>query len=94
MRAPRPETQVLACPRRPVAKFPQGFIPAHLIETLEHNQKISWCCRHPENHDIEARKSSPDEKQPDIYIFHCTCGRQHHIFCVGGGDVRPTWEVR
>ena len=82
-RPPRPETQVEACPRRPVRSFPRGFIPQAFIESLERNQKIATCCRHPENHDIEARKSHPDEKDPDIYNFHCTCGREHTTFCVG-----------
>jgi len=85
---------VPACPRRPVRNFKPGFIPTKFFEYLEHNQKIATCCRHPEDHDIEARKSHPDEKQPDIYIFHCTCGLKHTIFCVGAGDVRPFWEVR
>lgn len=84
----------VACPRRPVAKFPEGFIPIKYIEALEQNQLISSCCRHPENHDIEALKSHPDEPSPDIYIFHCTCGKKHTRFIVGGGDVRPSWEVR
>lgn len=84
----------LACPRRPVAKFPKDFIPLKYIEALEQNQLIKSCCRHPENHDIEAFKSRPEEEQPDIYIFHCTCGRRHIRFCGGGGDVRPYWTVR
>jgi hypothetical protein len=83
---------VLACPRRPVAKL-RKRIPIKYIEDLEHNQKISSCCRHPENHDIEAFKSKPEEPGPDIYIFHCTCGRKHTRFVVGGGDIRPVWEV-
>lgn len=85
--------QVLVCQRYPVAKL-GGLIPARYIEALEHNQKISSCCRHPENHEIEAWKSKEDEPVPDIYIFHCTCGRRHINFCVGGGDVRPFWEIR
>lgn len=89
-----PETQVPACPRRAVKAFPPGAIPAKFKEYLEHNQKIASCCRHPEDHDIEARKSRPEETAPDIYIFHCTCGRKHTIFCVGSGDPRPHWEVR
>lgn len=83
---------VVACPRYPVAKL-GNLIPAKYIESLEQNQKIASCCRHPENHEIEALKSHPDEKVPDIYIFHCTCGRKHRRFCVGGGDVRPYWEI-
>jgi hypothetical protein len=100
---------VLACKRYPVAKLnkpghpPQ--IPPKYIEALEQNQKIAHCCRHPENHEIEAfysneaerwRGKDPDKdfpNPPDIYIFHCQCGRKHRRFCVGGGDVRPVWEV-
>lgn len=87
-------THVLACPRRPVAKFPPGFFPAKYIEALEQNQQIASCCRHPENHEIEAFKSNENEAVPDIYIFHCVCGRKHRRFCVGGGDARPVWDVR
>lgn len=83
----------LACPRYPVAKLIK-LLPVKYMEALEQNQLIASCCRHPENHEIEAFKSRPDEKAPDIYIFHCTCGRKHTRFCVGGGDVRPVWEVR
>lgn len=88
----RPETITPACPRYPVKKL-GGLVPLKFIEALEQNQQISSCCRHPENHDIEAFKSHPDEKAPDIYIFHCTCGRQHRRYCVGGGDARPVWNV-
>lgn len=83
---------VLACKRYPVKKL-FNLIPTKYIEALEQNQKIASCCRHPENHDIEAFKSKPSEPAPDIYIFHCTCGKQHRRFCIGGGDVRPVWEV-
>lgn len=84
---------VQACKRYPVAKlFDQ--IPAKYIEALEQNQKIASCCRHPENHDLEAFYSKETETVPDIYIFHCTCGKKHTRFCVGGGDERPYWEVR
>lgn len=86
------DTRTLACERYPVAKLGQ-LIPTKYIEALEHNQMISSCCRHPENHDIEAFKSKPSEPMPDIYIFHCTCGRKHTRFCIGGGDIRPVWEV-
>ena len=87
-----PETITPACPRYPVAKLGQ-LIPLKFIEALEQNQMISSCCRHPENHDVEAFKSKPEEPAPDIYIFHCTCGRKHRRFCIGGGDIRPVWEV-
>lgn len=90
---PLPKTQVPACPRVRVNDFPAGIIPEKFKNYLEHNQKIASCCRHPENHDIEALKSHPEEPAPDIYIFHCTCGRKHRIFCVGATDEhRPIWE--
>lgn len=83
----------LACPRYKVAKLAH-LIPIKYIECLEHNQKIAHCCRHPENHEIEAWYSCEEEKNPDIYIFYCTCGRRHIRFCCGGGDVRPFWSIR
>lgn len=85
-------SHVLACPRHPVAKVQN--IPAKYIHALEQNQKIASCCRHPENHDIEAFYSNEEERwrgkdrdkdypnPPDIYIFHCTCGRKHRRFCI------------
>lgn len=87
-------SHVQACPRHPVASLPPGLIPAKYFEVLEQNQQIASCCRHPENHDIEAFKSNENEPIPDIYIFYCTCGRKHRRFCCGGGDQRPFWEVR
>jgi hypothetical protein len=86
------ETQVPHSPRRKVADFPDGFLKARHVEALEHNQKISSCCRHPENHDVEALKSHPDEPAPDVYVFHCTCGRKHRFFCIGVDDHRPEWR--
>jgi hypothetical protein len=87
---------VVACPKTPVAKL-SHLIPAHYRETLEHNQQLASCCRNTENHEIEAIFSCEEEARkgvPDIYIMHCSCGRQHRRFCVGGGDVRPFWECR
>lgn len=85
---------VLASPKHPVAKFKDGFLKLKWIERLEHDQKIASCCRHPENHEVSAWKSKASEPVPDVYIFHCTCGRKHRFFCVGGGDERPAWTVR
>lgn len=87
-----PETTVPHCPRRKVSEFPDGFLKPNHIATLEQNQKIASCCRHPENHEVEALKSHPDEPAADIYVFHCTCGRKHRFFCVGKADVRPEWR--
>jgi hypothetical protein len=86
---------VLACPLTPVEKL-FNIIPAKYIEALEQNQKIASCCRHPETHRLEAWFSCEAEAEkgiPDIYIFHCDCGRKHRRFCVGNGDVRPFWSV-
>lgn len=88
-----PETAVQACPKVKVADLPEGFLPIRYIEALEQNQLILSCCRHPENHEIEALKSHPDEKLPDIYIFHCPCGRKHRRFCAGQADTRPVWSA-
>jgi hypothetical protein len=99
----KPDAHLIeACARVPVARCP-ARIPVEFIENLEHNQQISSCCRHPENHDISAWYSSEADRAkgiPDIYIFHCTCGRVHRTFCVGGSDratgkgMRPFWEMR
>ena len=88
-----PELQ--ACVRVPVEKCP-ARIPLKWIEDLEHNQQISSCCRHPENHEVSAWYSSAADRAkgiPDIYKFHCTCGRVHTRFMLGGG-ARPFWEIR
>lgn len=87
-----PETTVKHCPRRKVADFKPGFLKQKHIEHLEQNQLLASCCRHPENHEVEALKSHPDEPAADIYIFHCSCGRKHRFFCVGAEDVRPEWR--
>jgi hypothetical protein len=63
----------VACPRVPVAKW-MGLIPAYWLEALEQNQQLPHCCRHPENHKIEAWYSSEEDRRkgiPDIYIFIC-----------------------
>jgi hypothetical protein len=83
---------VLVCKRHPVAKL-LSLLPAKYIHSLEQNQQIASCCRHPENHLIEAWKSREEEDAPDIYINICTCGRKHYRFCTGGGE-RPFWDVK
>lgn len=88
-----PETRILACPRVKVADLPEGHLKQNHIDHLEQNQLIASCCRHPENHEVEAHKSHPDEQAPDIYIFTCTCGKQHRFLCVGKTDHRPVWNA-
>lgn len=88
-----PETRVLACPKVKIADLPEGFIKQKWFERLEQNQKIASCCRHPENHSISAWKSHPDLEAPNNYVFHCTCGKNHPIFCAGLTDERPVWAA-
>lgn len=88
-----PETQALACPRVKVADLPEGLLKLKWIEQQEQNQLIASCCRHPENHEVEALKSHPDEPTPDVYIFHCTCGKRHIKFCAAQADQRPMWDA-
>jgi hypothetical protein len=86
----------IACERVPLARI-KHIVPDHYREALEHNQKLASCCRDTEHHEIEALYSSDADKAkgvPDIYILHCTCGRMHRRFCVGGGDARPFWDRR
>lgn len=89
-----PSTHVVVCARVKVADLPEKFLPQRYLEAMEHNQQIRSCCRHPENHEIEALKSHPEEALPDIYVFYCSCGRKHRRFCVGAIDEgRPYWAV-
>lgn len=102
-------SHIVACVRVKVPECP-ARLPTKWIEDLEQNQQIASCCRHPENHEIEAFYSSEDWKNgpdgqsnpPDIYIFYCTCGRKHRRFCTGGSTApdgrvthaRPFWDIR
>jgi hypothetical protein len=73
-----------------------GGLPERFYTELEQNQQIASCCRHPENHDIEAWYSDAVHKEkgiPDIYILHCQCGRRHRRLMCGGGE-RPFWDIR
>ncbi len=90
-----PETIAEACPKVKVKDFPPGHIPPRYFEAMEHNQLIRSCCRHPENHEIAAFKSHPDEKAPDIYIFYCNCGRMHRRYIAARTDKepRPLWSA-
>lgn len=102
----RGEGHTLACGRIPIRKLARfdddgnvislGIIPQRFLEQYEQNQQLAHCCRHPENHDIEAFYSCREEEEkgiPDVYILHCKCGRQHRRLMCGGGE-RPVWETR
>lgn len=87
-----PKTAIKVLKTVPV-KLVENSLKTKWFETLEQNQKIASCCRHPENHSIEGWKSNPTEPAPDVYIFTCDCcGNQHHFFCAGEIDVRPVWN--
>ena len=87
-------THTLVCPRRKVSEVAH-HLPAKYLEAMEQNQLAKSCCRHPENHEVEAYDSRPGLlNSPDIYIFHCSCGAKHRRFCVDRGvpTERPKWD--
>lgn len=56
------------------------------------NQPVPECCRHHENHDFSAWYSMAADEAigvPDVYIFHCNCGRVHRRFMVGQSPDTP-----
>jgi hypothetical protein len=87
----------MACPLYPVDRIRQLF-PEEMLTVMENNQQLKICCRHVDNHLVEARYTSAQQARsgvPDYYIFHCTeCGCRHHQAMHGIGDVRPKWIVR
>jgi hypothetical protein len=90
------EDNVLACQRVPVRQVIH-LLPGKYLRALEQNQNIKSCCRHPENHTIDARYTSPKQAAtgvPDIIVFYCACGCIHRRPMFGTGDVRPKWDVR
>lgn len=100
------DNHIVACKRVPVSKCP-ARIPSWMYEkNLEHNQQVASCCRKPENHDIAAFYSSPEDQAkgvPDVYVFYCVCGREHAVFMLGGSQNpvtkehthrRPFWDIR
>ena len=97
---------ILACPRRPLQKVLRTHPSAwRFFDKLERNAP-NECCRQVSNIEIEAWYSKASEQAkgiPDIYKLHCSCGRCHVSFCVGGsknpvtGELthpRPFWETR
>ena len=83
-----PGTHVLACHRIPVRKLmaydangnldrnsPNNLLPVKFVERLEQDQLLPSCCRHPENHLIEAWYTCEAEENagtPDLYRLICT----------------------
>jgi len=82
-----PDTHLIeACVRVAVRDCP-ARIPPRFLTDLENNEKLATCCRTPADHDISAWYSCPDDQAkgvPDVYVLHCTCGRVHRRFMLGG----------
>lgn len=89
---------VPACQRVKVAECPvRDKLPIRFFERLEQDQLLPTCCRHPENHDIEAFFTSETQAETgiaDLYIFYCTCGKRHVRLMGGNGDKRQMWEIK
>jgi hypothetical protein len=103
---PLDSLHILACQRLPLERVLRMAPSARrFFEKLELHAP-NECCRQVGNIEIEAWYSCETDRQkgiPDIYKLHCSCGRCHVSFCVGGsknpvtGEVthpRPFWEVR
>ena len=101
--ARRAATATAACPKVKV-KNPApdvwtaggARLPLRWAEAMEQNQQIASCCRHPENHEISAWYSCDAERAkgtPDLYVFHCPCGRVHRRLCCGGNPMTPDGEI-
>lgn len=100
---------ILACPPIPVRRMmaydengvldyssSKNYLPFRYVEMLEQNQELATCCRHPENHTIEAwytNEEDAENETPDLYILTCTCGRRHYRLCCAGG-YRAHWDCR
>lgn len=92
---PLDATHILACKRvhLPTVQF---MLPEKYLGRLQ-EEAPNPCCHEAENLDIEAWFSSQarkDEGAPNIYKFYCkVCEACHVRFCLGGGDIRPVWEI-
>lgn len=86
----------VVCPRSPVSDW-LSVLPAKYVKSLEANETLRPCCRNAVDHEIEAFSTNENDKQrgiPDLYVFHCKCGRKHRRLCGGTVDTRPFWEIR
>jgi hypothetical protein len=103
---PLDSLHILACPRQPLDRILRTHPSARrFFEKLEMHAP-NECCRQSSNIEIEAWYSCETDKAkgiPDIYKLHCSCGRCHVSFCVGGSrdpvtkeitHPRPFWEIR
>ena len=103
---PLDSQHILACPRLPLDNIMRSHPSARRFFAKLELHATNECCRTSSNIEIEAWYSCPDDQAkgiPDIYKLHCTCGRCHVSFCVGGSrdpvtkevtHPRPFWEVR
>lgn len=115
---PLDSAHILACDRRPVAEvlhvMPQrwldGFLnhPKDCCKDYRNLDIEAWYSSQNEinrtlAHQVMAGVPLDQARGvPDIYKFHCSCGKSHVRFCVGGNhptdpnkrDDRPFWETR
>jgi hypothetical protein len=103
---PLDSQHILACPRLPLDNIMRSHPSARRFFAKLELHAPNECCRTSSNIEIEAWYSCPDDQArgiPDIYKLHCSCGRCHVSFCVGGSrdpvtkeitHPRPFWEVR
>jgi hypothetical protein len=97
---------ILACPRIPLERALMLCPSVQRFHDKVVNNAPNECCHQVANIEIEAWYSKASEQAkgiPDIYKLHCSCGRCHVSFCVGGsknpvtGEIthpRPFWEIR
>lgn len=91
---PKPESEIV----------PAKHLDARYLEALEHNQKLSGCCRRPEESGHTARffstpsaDKTPETQTtiPDVLIIWCgECGRKHVRLMIGSGTRKIVKEVR
>lgn len=103
---PLDSEHILACPRIPLERALRLCPSVQRFHDKVVANAPNECCHQVANIEIEAWYSCETDRQkgiPDIYKLHCSCGRCHVSFCVGGSKdpatkkithPRPFWEVR
>jgi len=103
---PLDSEHILACPRLPLERVLRMCPSAKRFHDRVVANAPNACCHEVSNIEIDAwfsKESVQQEGIPDVYKLHCSCGRCHVSFCVGGSTdpvskqvthPRPFWEVR
>jgi hypothetical protein len=103
---PLDSEHILACPRLPLERVLRMCPSAKRFHDKVVNNAPNECCHVVGNIEIEAwysKQTVKDEGIPDVYKLHCSCGRAHVSFCIGGSKdpvtkenthPRPFWEIR